>query len=130
MAGWKKAIGGALTLGAALCCCAMASILRTDYGWKGVAMITIMGELLLPWVDGVTAYPKRNMIRTAICGAALIFLCALSSGVEWYALFALIPIFFYNGKKGYNKAGQIIFYAFYPVHLLLLGLIFVLPKLG
>lgn len=40
------------------------------------------------------------------------------------ALFALIPIWLYRGKQGYhNRILQYTYYAFYPVHLLLLGLL-------
>ncbi len=39
-----------------------------------------------------------------------------------YAVFALIPIWLYGGKKGKSlgKAGQYGFYAFYPLHMLIL----------
>ena len=41
-----------------------------------------------------------------------------------FALLALIPIWLYRGKQGYHsKAMQFINYAFYPAHLLILGLI-------
>lgn len=40
------------------------------------------------------------------------------------ALLALIPIWLYRGKQGYHsKVLQYAFYAFYPVHLLILGLL-------
>ncbi len=40
------------------------------------------------------------------------------------ALLALIPIWLYRGKQGYHsKALQYVYYAFYPVHLLILGLL-------
>ena len=40
------------------------------------------------------------------------------------ALLALIPIFLYRGKQGYHsKCMQYFYYAFYPVHLLILGLL-------
>lgn len=40
------------------------------------------------------------------------------------ALFALIPIWLYNGRQGHHsKAFQYACYAFYPLHLLVLGLI-------
>ncbi len=40
------------------------------------------------------------------------------------ALLALIPIWLYRGKQGYHsKTLQYIYYGFYPVHLLLLGII-------
>ncbi len=40
------------------------------------------------------------------------------------ALLALIPIWLYRGKQGYHsKTLQFIYYAFYPVHLLILGIL-------
>lgn len=40
------------------------------------------------------------------------------------ALLALIPIWLYRGKQGlYNKAIKYTYYWFYPVHLLILGLL-------
>lgn len=51
-------------------------------------------------------------------------------GKTWYflrqgfALLALIPIWLYRGKQGYHsKWLQIVYYLFYPLHLLILGLI-------
>ena len=46
---------------------------------------------------------------------------------QGFALLALVPIWLYHGKKGYHsKWLQYFNYAFYPVHLLILGLIKVL----
>ncbi len=43
---------------------------------------------------------------------------------QGFALLALIPIWLYRGRQGFhNKTFQYICYAFYPVHLLILGLI-------
>ena len=43
---------------------------------------------------------------------------------DGFALLALIPIWLYRGRQGYHsKALQYTYYAFYPVHLLVLGLI-------
>lgn len=44
-----------------------------------------------------------------------------------FALLALIPIWLYRGKQGYHsKALQYAYYAFYPLHLLLLGILKIL----
>lgn len=41
-----------------------------------------------------------------------------------FALLALIPIWLYRGKKGYHsRALQLFHYAFYPLHLLILGIL-------
>lgn len=46
---------------------------------------------------------------------------------QGFALFALIPIWLYQGKQGYHsKMLQYVYYSFYPLHLLLLGLIKIL----
>lgn len=46
---------------------------------------------------------------------------------QGFALLALIPIWLYRGKQGYySKALQYTYYAFYPIHLLILGIIKVL----
>ena len=43
---------------------------------------------------------------------------------QGFALLALIPIWLYRGKQGYHsKALQYTYYAFYPAHLLILGLL-------
>ena len=40
------------------------------------------------------------------------------------AILALVPIWMYKGKQGaYNKTIKQIYYWFYPVHLLILGLL-------
>lgn len=46
---------------------------------------------------------------------------------QGFALFALIPIWLYKGKQGYHsEAWKYIRYGFYPLHLLILGLIKIL----
>ena len=46
---------------------------------------------------------------------------------QGFALLALIPIWLYRGKQGYHsRALQYSYYAFYPVHLLILGILKIL----
>lgn len=43
---------------------------------------------------------------------------------QGFALLALIPIWLYRGKQGYHsRTLQYGYYAFYPLHLLVLGLL-------
>ena len=46
---------------------------------------------------------------------------------QGFAMLALIPIWMYKGEQGYhNKTMQYIYYTFYPLHLLILGIIKIL----
>ncbi len=53
----------------------------------------------------------------------------LSYSIESFGILALIPIFFYNGEKGYsNKILNTSFYLYYPLHILIMYLILALIK--
>ena len=83
----------------------LAYLLHTDYSSVGVLAIVVM-------------YLLRNK---PIRGAAMTcFILMCSSIFEATALLILIPVKLYNGSRGWNL--KWIFYAFYPVHLLILGL--------
>lgn len=79
-------------------------VLHTDYGASGVAAIIVMYLLY-----------KNRMLAF---GIMVLVLTLLSSSLEIFALFMLIPLHFYNGTRG--KQVKYAFYAFYPVHLLVL----------
>lgn len=92
----------------ALGCC-LAFLLYTDYNFVGI--LAIFAAYLL----------RRNPIKAmAICCLTLL----LSSPREIFALGSLIPISLYNGKRG--RQPKYFFYAFYPVHLILLWLVYLL----
>ena len=76
-------------------------VLRSDYGGTGFCFILLMGLL------------RNYPVFRAATGA-----CLLPS--KWQAGVAFIPIAFYNGKRGFIK---ILFYAIYPLHMLILYLI-------
>lgn len=99
--------------------CALAELLRADYGYLGVLMVLsfyffrehpIPRALALILINTVV-YMVRAHITTI---PVQIFACA-----------ALLPLALYNGKKGASgKAIQYAFYAFYPAHLTVLTLLF------
>ncbi len=95
---------------------------HTDYGMGGVVMINIIGLTGEYWEDFIPAMP-RWVINVVFCALGLWACCSiLNSSLEKYAAFALIPIAFYNGRKGYSSRKlQAAFYLFYPAHLMLLG---------
>lgn len=91
----------------------IAELMRTDYGAMGIITIVVM-------------YLFRNK-RILSAGLGCTVLTAMSL-TEITAFFTLLPIHFYNGKRGWNI--KWLFYAFYPVHILLIYLIAYAMGLG
>lgn len=90
----------------------IAYVCRTDYGMFGVLAI-------------ITAYllkGKRTPQIVFVC-----FVLSLMDLTEIFALVSLVPIYFYNGKRGFGC--KWLFYSVYPVHLLLFALINYLFKI-
>lgn len=83
--------------------------LRTDYSYVGILFILIF-----------YLFRKKKLWITA---GLLVVILLFSNIFELGAVMALLPIFLYNGEKGGRKSFRYMFYAFYPVHLLVLGLI-------
>lgn len=95
--------------------CALAeAVFRCDYGAGGICAIYIM-------------YMFRNQ-RMSGFATAVCMLGVMSGSLEFLALFMLIPMHFYNGTRG--KQLKYFFYAFYPVHLLILAIICQVIGLG
>lgn len=85
----------------------MHFVVCSDYGIGGIVMI------LLFYV-----FRERTLEKWISVGALNL---AYYGGIQSAATLALVPIQLYNGKKG--PSAKYFFYAFYPVHLLLLYLI-------
>lgn len=90
-----------------------AEFLRTDYAAMGVLTIAVMYVL---WFNRPAAFAGGCTVLS------------LTAANELPAFFALLPVAVYNGKRGWKL--KYFFYAFYPVHLLLLWLIAYLLGMG
>lgn len=107
-----------------LIACTGAALLNTDYAATGVLCIFLL------YVSMEADFPVRFLISAAAIALLSVNIKTDKINfveIELYALMALIPIFLYNGKKGF-KVNKYFFYAFYPAHMLifkLLALIFV-----
>ena len=101
----------ALVLGgaAAAALAFFAELLGTDYGAVGVATVVLF--YVLP------PYFSKHRVGFA---AALLPLC-LTNSLEIFALPDVFLLDAYTGQRGRQNA--LFFYAFYPAHLLLLGLL-------
>ena len=82
-------------------------VLFTDYGFAGVAAILV-----------IYLFRKSRILGYA---SAVFLLTILASDIEMFAFLMLYPISLYDGTRG--KHLKYIFYAFYPVHLLVLALV-------
>ncbi len=85
-----------------------AEFFGTDYGFYGVLAVCAA------WF----CKNNKRLLMIVVC-----VILTLSSTLELAAFFAIIPVSFYNGERGSGRKYS--FYAFYPIHLLLLwGLCF------
>lgn len=82
---------------------ALAHFMCTDYAARGVMCILVLYCF------------RKNRIYQIIAGALAFFWW------EFPALLAFIPIYFYNGTRGFKM--KYVFYIIYPLHLLVLYLI-------
>lgn len=78
-------------------------LLKADYGCSGFGFILTMYLL------------REQPLFQAVVGSCFL-------GSRWQAGFAFIPLNLYNGKRGFIKGRvlQVLFYAVYPLHMLLL----------
>lgn len=96
-----------------------ALIIKSDYGFTGVAVISVY------YLFGELSGGARVL---AFAAASLLTCIAVTPGgiglniLQIPAVFSVIPIVLYNGKKGF-KMNKYIFYAFYPVHISILTIL-------
>ncbi len=83
--------------------------LKSDYSYVGILFILIF-------------YLMRGR-KLWIAGSLAVIILMFSDVYELGALLALVPIYMYNGEQGGKRKFRYAFYAFYPVHLLLIGLL-------
>ena len=89
----------------------LADILGGDYGHMGVLLVILF------------YFAKGGKLWQCLCLVAWLLYYDLSLGrlTEAYAVVDVLPILFYNGEKGKLPVPRLLFYAFYPLHLLVLA---------
>lgn len=116
-------------------------IVHSDYGAKGVLMAMVFWLLdgKAVWKRVLTCVlvlcvvyysPIINCVVSLVQGSGFVFNLTSWEKTQIWSLFALPFIFVYNGEKGSMPGGklgakvaQYGFYAFYPVHMLILWVI-------
>lgn len=115
----RTALSFVLTVAAMAAAFVLLELAATDYGGWGM--------LLVAAFYGIHRAPYGTAAKMAAQAAALaVFSIGVMGGVsiELWSLAALVPLWLYNGRRGFSNRGvQYGFYAFYPVHILILSLI-------
>lgn len=111
---------GILGVVTAIGCSLGAFFLSADYGFMGVMVITLMYMFS-------TVKTGVRYLGFALSGflTSIVYAFPLSFGflpAQVYAALCFIPLSLYNGKRG-RKMNKYFFYAFYPVHILILYVI-------
>ncbi len=123
--------GGCIVLTAALFALSVGAtvlvgyFIPMDYGIPGAFL-----PVLLAFLDYDPAttpaffrYLDRRAVRLAVFGAGILlvwwFRREIAGDYQLYALLALLPMAFYNGKPGTRRL-KYWFYVFYPAHLMLI----------
>lgn len=89
--------------------CMISNFLFTDYNMLGILIIV-----------SFYIFREKKLLNLAMLTILLYLLNKYFAGeLQVLATFAMLPIYFYNGKKGTNM-NRYIFYAFYPVHIAIL----------
>ena len=97
----------------------LAELAKCDYGGWGIAMIAVFALF-----DRLSLQTVGIFLVNACMESAAISLFGIPVSVQLFAVFAMVPIALYSGRKlTRSRAVQWGFYLFYPVHLLVLWLI-------
>lgn len=96
---WRAILG---TIGSVAAGCGIAYLLKTDYNYKGIALIVVL-----------YLFRERRDVQCLTGAAAIAW--------ENWAPLSFILAYFYNGQRG--KQSKYVFYVFYPAHLLFLAAI-------
>ncbi len=96
---WHLVVRGPAVVGMVL----LADLLGCDYGAAGVLLIVML------------YFARDDKVMTVLVGLLAI---VASPAFSVMSILAYIPVYFYNGKRGLKL--KYVFYAFYPVHLLVL----------
>ena len=116
----RKALAFVLTALAMAAAFYLLELAATDYGGWGMLLVVMF--------YGVHRAPGGAVSKmiAQLFGLTFFSLAAMGGyvSIELWSLVALVPIWLYNGQRGFSpKAVQYGFYAFYPVHILILSLI-------
>lgn len=118
-----------LEAAAAFCACLACALFMTDYAGAGAFLV--IGFYLCRgrrWYHGLGQAVCLFLVNFVMLGGYTYQIDALGLSLDFprqgFAMLALVPIWLYDGRKGYDStAFKYACYMFYPLHLLLLATI-------
>ena len=123
---WKRMLTAFLSI---VTGCLLGMVTFVDYYHAGILMVLVFyffrGK---KWWNYLAQFLWMAYINLEVLGGIgyefVLFDRVFFFARQGFALFALIPIWLYQGRQGYHsKWFQMVCYLFYPVHLLILGLL-------
>ena len=86
-------------------------------------LFTVAGGIFMVLLGLIFYIFRTNRKRQFLVLIILSFLAFYTNrtGVQWMMVFAIIPLYFYNGEKG--RGDKNFFYIFYPVHIYILYIV-------
>jgi hypothetical protein len=110
----------------------LMTIIRVDYGFWGVLIpvLTALPDYKEGEAPRLFRYLSNRPTKLALCALGMLLLCisrGLTTNIQSYCLFALIPLALYNGAPGV-KGMKYGFYIFYPLHLVVIFLVEILMR--
>ena len=120
----RRIVLGLLTLAVA---CLLGGIGFVDYGVMGVLTVVLFYLLRDFPLARLAHLAAMVLLNIVFFKGQTIPLLGFDFPIQGFAVLALVPIWLYNGKKGFGGKGfQWGAYLFYPVHLLVLSLLYTL----
>lgn len=105
-----------------------ARFICADYGYAG--LFTILAFYLFRGKNAlcrICQFAALFFINTFLLSRTPILSGVIDIPMQSLALFALIPIWLYNGKRGYtSKFLSRFYYAFYPLHIIILVILYII----
>lgn len=95
------------------------TLFRINVGFDGGAF-----GVFLPLA--VYAVKDKRLKLAALCAVCVLMSVDLGR-IQWFSLFAVVPLLFYNGERGRLKL-KYFFYAYYPLHIALIYALSLLIK--
>ena len=118
----RATLRGALSVAGILL---LSLIGMVDYGWKGVMTVVafyLLRDFPFAWLAQFVALMLLNIV---LFKGQTIPLLGWDFPTQGFAVLSLLLIWLYNGRRGGGgRLLQTAFYAFYPVHMLVLYLLF------